>query len=335
MQSIEVSDAVIDKFDLRSRYRQKFQEKTRAALWRHCDVETLPKPNLVQLSCEDKDPRFVQAMLAYFAEYANRVFRRVSVSSASEEVRFLEKRVAELRQQSDDAASRMREFQEQYKIVDLDTQARAVVSALAALNSQRITKQLELDYARTFSAGDETTTRQLESQLWVMRENLRELEEPSPAAPAQTDKRSNRRGTGSRNGLFPAALEVPKLRAEFEKLYRDRKVAEVTLVYALERLEGAKANEARDVSTFLVLDPPALPTLHARPKRLQTLIGVALLGFLAAMSFEWLKSGGATAVTSSLRSVGILDKLAQTNHREGEAGSTPVLGRANPVEGRP
>jgi hypothetical protein len=59
--------------------------------------------------------------------------------------------------------------------------------------------------------------------------------------------------------MFPAALQVPKLRAEFEKLYSDRRVAEATLVFALERLEGARASEARNVSTFLVLDPLPFP----------------------------------------------------------------------------
>jgi capsule polysaccharide export protein KpsE/RkpR len=291
LQSIAVSDAVIAKFDLRTRYGQTYQENTRDTLWQHCDVKTLPKPGLVQLSCEDKDPKFVQQMLEYFAEYGNQVFRRVGVSSASEEARFLEKRVAELRQQADDAAARMRDFQEKYKIVDLDTQAKAVVSALAALNSQRISKQLELDYARTFSAREEPTLRQLESQLSVMGQKVRSLEEPSAADPGTTGKAAPR-PAGS---MFPAALDVPKLRAEFENLYRDRRVAEATLVFALERLEGAKANEAREVSTFLVLDPPTLPTRHSRPKRTLTLALWALFGLVASLGFELFRQPGALA----------------------------------------
>ena len=295
LQSIAVTDAVIEKFDLRTRYSEKYQETAREALWRHCDLKTLPKPQLVQLSCEDKDPRFVQQMLAYFAEYGNQVFRRIGVSSASEEVRFLEKRVAELRQQADDTAKRMRDFQETHKIIDLDTQAKAVVSALAALNNQRISKQLELDYARTFSSREEPSLRQLESQLSVMGDKVRNLEELPAAGPVPTDKQ-NRRGAGT-NGMFPAALEVPKLRAEFETLYRERKVSEATLVFALERLEGAKANEARDVSTFLVLDPPTLPTRKSRPKRLSVVGIFMVLGLAAAFGYEAWKAGAIAALS--------------------------------------
>jgi tyrosine-protein kinase Etk/Wzc len=293
LQSNAVTDAVIEKFDLRTRYRTNGQNRARTALWRHCSVKALPKPNLVQLTCEDKDPAFVQQLLGFFAEHGNQVFRRVGVSSATEEVRFLDQRVAQLRQQADDAAARMREFQERHKIVDLDTQAKAVVSALATLNAQRITKQMELDYSRTFSSGDEATAQQLRSQLSVMTDQLRALEELPSVAEEQTP-RSQRRNEKSA-GVFPAALEVPKLRAEFEKLYRDRKVAETTLIFALERLEAARATEARDVSTFLVLDPPTLPDRHARPSASRAVALFTFFGFGVAMVFEWLRRIGGVA----------------------------------------
>ena len=80
LQSLAVSDAAIDKFDLKTRYDVKYLETAREELWKHCEVKALPKPNLVQLSCEDKDPRFVQQMLTFFGDYGNQVFRRVSVT---------------------------------------------------------------------------------------------------------------------------------------------------------------------------------------------------------------------------------------------------------------
>jgi capsule polysaccharide export protein KpsE/RkpR len=288
LESIAVTDAVIAKFDLRTRYDESYQEAAREELWRHCSLKTLPKPGLVKLTCEDKDPRFVQELLAYFAEHGNQVFRRVSVSSASEEVRFLEKRVGELRQQAADTSARMREYQEKYQIVDLDTQAKAVVSALAAINGQRITKQLELGYARAFASNDEATTQQLQSQLGILDEKLNDLGgAPPPPIPA-AEAGSRRRGASS---VFPAAMAVPKLRAEFETLYRDRKVAEATLIIALERLESARATEARDVSTFLVLDPPTLPTRHSRPRRLVLVLALATLGLGAGVAWEWWTDG--------------------------------------------
>ena len=116
--------------------------------------------------------------------------------------------------------------------------------------------------------------------------------------------------------MFPAALEVPKLRAEFEKLYRDRRVAEATLVFALERLEGAKANEARDVSTFLVLDPPALPTRKARPKRALTLALWTMVGMAIAFGFELFRnSGGVSAWLLETQSQGASSAPPSSDHK--------------------
>ncbi|MFT3913799.1 MAG: hypothetical protein QM704_06725 [Anaeromyxobacteraceae bacterium] len=280
LKSDTVTDAVIGKFALKERYSAKYLESAREVLWRRCGVKTLPKPGLVQIACEDKDPQFVKQMVEFFVEKGNEVFSRVNVSSATEEARFLERRVTDLRKQAADSAQAMREFQEKYKIVDLETQTRAVVSAVAGLQTQRINRQLELDFARRFASADESTLRQLRSQIAVVDGQLAELQ--AAEAASQTTPRS----------LMPPALEVPRLREQFESLYRDRKVSEATLVFALERLESAKANEARDVSTFMVLDPPALPDRHSRPKRTLTVVGMTVLGGLIAFAWEWRRRGG-------------------------------------------
>ncbi len=211
--------------------------------------------------------------------------------------------MAELRKQADEAAARMREFQEKHQIVDLDTQAKAVVSSVATLNAQRITKQMELDYARALHVrrrGVHEAARVAARRWWTTQ--LRDLEVPA------TDRRRRRRpGAGPKgSGLFPAALAGPEAAAsEYEKLYRDRKVAEATLVFALDRLEGARASEARDVSTFVVLDPPTLPTRPARPPALPVLAVLGLAaGFVAGVGLEAWRSQGRPGLASLKQALG-------------------------------
>lgn len=307
LQSNTVTDAAIDKFDLMTRYGSKYRETARDEVRRRCDVKALPKPNLVMITCEDTDPRFLQEFLSFLADHGNQVFRRVSKSSASEEVRFLEARATELRQQADDVSAKVRQFQETHQLVDLDTQAKALVSEVAALNSQRISKKLELDYARSFASRDEATARQLEAQLSVVNDQLLDLEERQPRSREREGASASR---GGKTGLFPPALAVPKLRAEYEKLYRDRKVAEATLVFVLERLEGAKAAEARNVSTFQVLDPPVMPTRKTRPARMAILAGAILLGLTGSLAFEWLRAGGGKLLRQRMRA-----SLASTSEK--------------------
>ncbi len=285
LQSNAVTDAVIKRHDLRKRYDQSTQEGAREAVWDHCGVGVAPKPALVTMSCEDKDPEFVKVLLDSFAEHANQVFGTVGNGSAGEEVRFLERHVAVLRDQADEAALRVREFQEKHQLVDIESQSRALVSSAAELHRQRIEKQAELEYAREFSSEDEPTVRQLRSQKEAVERALRGVEDSVPshreAGPGATSGAS-----GVRPGMFPPALKVPRLRAEFEKLYRDRKVAETSLVFALERLESARAALAREASTFQVLDPATVPTRKSRPRGTLVVVQLASLCFFGATAFE-------------------------------------------------
>ncbi len=273
-ESTSVADAVIDKFDLTKRYDHKYIEHARKELWRHCSTQVDRKARLVALTCEDKDPQFVKDMLSYFGDYGNQVFRRVSTSSATEEVRFLEQRVAEMRREADESARRLREFEEKYKVIDLESQSKAVVSAMASLRSQEISKELQLSYLNSFSSRDESTALQLRQQLAVMNAKFKKLEEPAPIADHP------REPPATTADIFPAALSVPKLRFELEQLYRDRKIREADLLLLMQRLEMAKVNEARDTSAFSILDHAVTPTYPSRPKRLLVLLAGLVLGVI-------------------------------------------------------
>jgi capsule polysaccharide export protein KpsE/RkpR len=293
-ESTSVTDAVIQKFDLRNRYDQRYIEHARKDLWSHCSVRIDRKAKLVGLTCEDRDPKFVKTMLEFFGDYGNQVFRRVSTTSASEEVRFLEQRVADMRREADDSARRMREFEERYKVVDLESQSKAVVSAMASLRGQEIAKELQLSYLNSFSARDESTAVQLRQQLSVMNAKFRALEESPSNDPAESRARPvNGNGQKDASNIFPPALAVPGLRFELEQLLRDRKIREADLLLLMQRLEMAKVNEARDTSAFQILDSPPLPTYKSRPRgALVVLAGLVfgvLLGALYALGPSYIR----------------------------------------------
>jgi hypothetical protein len=116
--------------------------------------------------------------------------------------------------------------------------------------------------------------------------------EDAPAGAAEHGSAGAKNTKPAKRGMFPAALEVPKLREEFETLFRDRKFSEALLVFSMERLEAARASEARNVSTFQVLDPPTLPTRRSRPKRAQVVLLFTLVGLVLAFGAEWWRQNG-------------------------------------------
>jgi capsule polysaccharide export protein KpsE/RkpR len=272
LRSNSVADEVIKKFDLEKYYETAHIEQARTALWEHCVTAVDRKSSVVSLTCEDKDPKQAMAMAAFFGDVGNRVFGRVSASSAREERRFLEGQVEKARKDVDETSRKLREFQVQHKIIDLPEQSKATISAMAAIQGDLISKQLELSYRSSFSASTESSVVQLQKQIGIMEAKLKQLE-AAQATPGAAGS-----AAGSNAGeFFPNAMLVPELRFELEGLLREQKIAETVFLLMTQRFEAAKIDEARDTSTFQILDYPTLPTYRSRPQRKKVVIS----GFLA------------------------------------------------------
>jgi tyrosine-protein kinase Etk/Wzc len=277
LKSRSVTDAVIEKFHLTDRYGLDFIEATRDHLWQQCSVRVEKRPNTVAVTCEDKDPTFVQMLTESFAEFGNSAFKRVSASAATEERDFLERRVAEAKRDVDEASRKVRDYEEKNHLVDLTEQSKALVSAMASLKGEQLSKEIQLGYLNGFSSSDESTAVQLRKQLAVMSSKMRVLgnglsSKPKPGSPAETE-------------LFPPANSLPNLRYELTELYREQKVQETLFLLLTQRFEIARANAARDTSAFQVLDHAVVPTHKSRPKRAK--IAEAGLLFGCTLGIAW------------------------------------------------
>jgi len=284
LTSHSVSDAVITKYELQHLYGVEHLEKAREELWKHCSTSVDRKSNVVSLSCEDKNPERARDMTAYFGEVGNQVFGRISATSAREERKFLETQVEQARQDVDHASEALRHFQEKHKIIDLTEQSKAVISAMASIKGELLSKQLELSYLRGFASSHEASVVQLQKQIGLMKEQLKELElsRVHPGNPTPPLATAGDAGVDSET-FFPGAMTVPELRFELERLYREQKIKETVFALMTQRYEMAKVDEARDTSTFQILDYPTLPTQRARPRR-KWIAAFGLAGGLAFAS---------------------------------------------------
>jgi len=278
LRSSSVADEVIAKFNLQTRYGRSHPEHTRAELWQHCSTTVDRKSGLVSLTCEDKVPQFAKDMTTYFGEVGNKVFGRVSASSAREERTFLEQQVQKARADVDDASRKLRDFQERHKIIDLPEQTKAVISAMAQLKGEMLSKQLELSYLSGFSSRAEASVVQLQQQIAIMESKLKQLEN-SQMVQAGSSTPTNA-GSAAKENFFPNAMNVPELRFELEQLMREQKIRETVFALMTQRFEMAKIDEARDTSTFQILDYPTLPTAKSRPRRTR----IAATGVIAGLA---------------------------------------------------
>jgi tyrosine-protein kinase Etk/Wzc len=271
LTSYSVTDEVITRFNLGSHYGASAPERAREALWSHCSTNVDRKSGVVALTCEDTDPQLVTDVVRYFGEVGNRVFNRISASSAKEEENFLKTQLEKAHNDVVAAATALRDFQEKHKIVDLPEQSKAVISAMASIQGDLLSKQLELSYLSGFSGRGEASVVQLQQQIAIMQSKLKELEAGTA--------RSQPRGEGSAS-VFPGVLTVPELRFELEQLIRNQKIREAAFLLMTQRYELARIESARDTSSFQILDQPAKPMVRSRPKRRK----LAILGFVVGIA---------------------------------------------------
>lgn len=283
-KSQSVTDAVIDKFGLMSRYDERYREDARETLQKHCSVKVDKKPGVVTVTCEDKVPQVARDMVAYYAEYGNDVARRVSVSSAAEERRFLEKRLLQAQVDLDKACQALRDFQQQNSVISLPEQAKAVVESIATLRAEMIAKQTQLAYVDRFAASEESTSSQLRAQVGILKSRLKAMEDRGGGESSRGS--GGHGGASTAAGLFPPAMDIPPLQYQLGQILREQKVQETLVTLLTQRYEIARMSEARDTSSFQVMDRPMVPTKKSRPKRVTSaavgMFGGALFGLVWA-----------------------------------------------------
>lgn len=271
LSSVSVADAVIAKFKLQDRYGAHSLEQARKRLAEHCATNVELKAGIVTLTCEDREPAFARELTSYFGEVGNEVFERITVSTARGERRFLEQMVDKTRQDVDRSSTALREFQERHHVLDLPAQSKAVISAMATLQGDLISKRLQLSYLHGFASADEPRVRQLSEQTAIEERELQRLESSS---------------TGEdRAEFFPEALRVPGLRFELEQLLRSQKIDETVYSMLTERLAMARVDEARDTAAFQILDAPTVPATPSRPRRARITAIATVAGLAASAAF--------------------------------------------------
>ena len=265
LQSQTVSDEVIAKLSLMHHYGTGHIEQAREQLWSACSATVDRRSDLVRLTCEDRDPALARDTAAQIASFGREAFVRVSTTTAGEERAFLEKQVAEARKLADEAARKLGDYQHDHAIVDFPEQAKAVIETIGALEGQRISKELELEYTTTFASAHEASASALRAELAVIDHKIDEL----VATP--------------HGGMFPAVSQLPGVGYELAQRMREQTIRQTVYIALTERLELARADEVRDASTFQVLDEPVVPTYRTWPTFAVIPMGAAAGLFVALL----------------------------------------------------
>jgi capsule polysaccharide export protein KpsE/RkpR len=278
LKSRTVEDRLIEKFDLRKRYRASRIEDARKELEEKTEISEDRKSGIVTITVTDWEPRQAQAMAQAFVEELNRLVAEVSTSAARRERMFLEERLKAVKQELDQAAREFSKFASENAAIDIKEQARAMVGAAATLQGQLIVAQTELEGLRQIYTDNNVRVRSVRARINELQHQIEKL------GGALEDTAQNPRAED--RSSIPSIRRLPVLGVTFADLYRKTKVAEVVFELLTQQYELAKVQEAKEIPTVKVLDAPALPEKKIFPPRRQIVLLGSVLSFV--FSILWI-----------------------------------------------
>ena len=282
LQSQTVEDRVIAKLGLMGVYSEKYLEDARKALEKHTSISTSAKTGIIRISVWDKKPaRAAEIAKAYVTEL-NQVLAEVNTSLAHRERLFLEERLRQIGQQSEADAKEFALFASQNAAVDIPSQAKAMVTASAELESQVIAAESQLKGLEQIYTANNSRVRSLQGRVDELKRQAEKFGGKGIDPAKGTELASS--------DLYPSVRQLPLLGVKYLDLYRRAKVDDAVFELLTKEYEIAKIQEAREVPTAQVLDAATIPEKKSSPYRLLIILGGGLTGFLCAGAYLMARS---------------------------------------------
>jgi uncharacterized protein involved in exopolysaccharide biosynthesis len=276
LKSRSVQDRLINRFDLRARYRKATYFEARKKLTSFTEVEEDKKSGVITLTVTDYEPKVAAQIANAYIEELNRLAVDLNTSSAHRERQFLEERLATAKQDLARASASLSQFTSKNSMVDPQNEGRAVMDAAARMQGELIASETELKGLQQIYSGDNIRVRTLKARMAELRLQLRKLVGP--------EAESAGAGSIDFSAPYPSMHTLPGLGSRYADLYREAKIQEAVYAFVTQQFEMAKIQEAKELPIVRVMDAGVAPEKRSSPIR-SLIVAGSVLGaiFLACL----------------------------------------------------
>jgi uncharacterized protein involved in exopolysaccharide biosynthesis len=278
LQSRTVEDDLINKFDLRKIYRDRYFKDAREDLESKTDISSDRKSGIIKIRVTDHDPKRAAAMAGEYVAELDRLVAKVNTTSAHREREFLEARLTEVQRDLESAEKQFSEFASKNTALDIPTQGKAMIEAAAALKGQLIVAQMELQGMRQIYSDNNVRVRGLQARVDEIQKQMLQLG-------GTADVPSGKSSQIDDPSIFPSIRRLPALGVNYADLYRTTKVQEAVFETLTQEYELAKVQEAKETPSVKLIDTPDVPEKHSFPHRSWLILGAATLFLLSGAAW--------------------------------------------------
>ena len=272
LSSQTVEDRLIQRFDLKKVYGARRMEDARKRLENLTDIVVDRKSQIITIKVTDKSAERAAALAQAYIEELNHTVAEVSTSSARRERVFLEGRLHAVTQDLETAEKEFSQFASKNSAIDIKEQGKAMVEAAATLQGELIAARSELEGLRQFYGDSNVRVRAAQARVNELENQLNKVGGEDDGATAEKPAQGD--------ALYPSIRQLPVLGVTYADLYRQTRVQEAIFETLTREYEMARVEEAKELPTVKVLDPPKVPEKKSFPPHLL----LTVLGTLFAFS---------------------------------------------------
>ncbi len=275
-----VFDRIIERFEMRRLYKEKYIENTRKALSNQVKI-TAQKDGLVVIEATDKSPQRAADIANAFSEELDRLLREISVQEARGRATFLERERNQANQNLAKAENALRDFSEQKNVIQIDTQTRGALEYIARLRADIDAREIQAQVLRQQATPANYDVVRLETEIKGLRDKL-----------ANAEKQYDQTCMGD---VCLTTSKVPALGLEYMRLYRELKFQDALYQLYTKMVELARLDMVKDFAVLQVVDKATPPENRSNKRLLPAMLaGICTCFIMIFLSFvleNWQNAG--------------------------------------------
>lgn len=276
LKSTSVEDAVIQRFNLLHEYDKKYYVDARKSLERHTEIDGSNKDGLIRLSFENPNPQRAAEIANGYVDQFRTLSQQLAISEASQRRLIFEGQLEKTNKDLANAEEALKTTELSTGMVQVDSQARALIESAARLRAEVTAKEVQIDAMRTYAAADNPALAEAQQELDGLR--------------AQFAKLVGSHGSAEDDVFLPKG-QIPEAGLEYIRKLRDVKYYEAIFDILARQLELAKLDEAKEGAFIQVVDAAAPPERKSFPKRILITLAAAAGAFSLAIMIVLFQTG--------------------------------------------
>jgi tyrosine-protein kinase Etk/Wzc len=282
LKSREMSERVIEEFDLRSVYKAGDApiEEVIDILKAHTNFEIEPQANTLSIEVDDESPERARDMSRFYMEQLDAMNSQINTVRAQKERAFMGNRLVEARDTLAMYEDSMRSFQTRTGVLDIEEQVKATVQAAAKLEAEKLITQAEYELSTQIFDPGSPEIDLLKMKLKGMDSSLATLvkSRDSDAVP----------------DFMVRLMDSPEQGVQFLRLKREIEVQQLVVLYLTQQYEQQKVESVRNTPTLSIIQNPVAGTKRVWPQRGLMIIlaafGTFIFGSAIGLSIDFFKN---------------------------------------------